>query len=221
MSIRDRLEDATVLFSVGRHEGAFVHVLIAAAATARKRYTRDQWDDSESFRNFIYDEMGIITGGPKYGVVFPFLGQRSPLEDILYHHLRCQLLHEGAMPDSVVFMEPSPVYGKNILHLGIPLGFPVGWIEQLATAVWLAPENDCLWPDEQEKRQKAKEGMRDLIHTESFCRRPGQQTKSMKNKNEKLSWMQDGIAVTVNYPPSVTCSQLAALLENKARQLRS
>jgi hypothetical protein len=32
MSIRAKLEDATVLFRAGRREGAFVQVLIAAAA---------------------------------------------------------------------------------------------------------------------------------------------------------------------------------------------
>ncbi|MDB4680249.1 hypothetical protein OAK91_00705 [Planctomycetaceae bacterium] len=59
MSVRTRLEDAKILLSVGRDEAAFVMVLIAAAATSRKRYPRDEWDDSEAFRNFIYDEMGL------------------------------------------------------------------------------------------------------------------------------------------------------------------
>ena len=64
----DRLEDARVLSKVGRLEGAFIEVLIAAAATSRKRYPRDTWGDADAFKNFIYDEMGVITGGPKYGV---------------------------------------------------------------------------------------------------------------------------------------------------------
>lgn len=46
MSVRNRLEDARVLFSAGRQQGAFAVVLIAAAATSRKRYPRDEWDDS-------------------------------------------------------------------------------------------------------------------------------------------------------------------------------
>lgn len=101
MTIRNRLEDARELTAVGRREGAFVQILIAAAGTARKRYSRNEWDDSQSFRNFIFDEMGIITGGPSFGVVLPFRGKPTPLEDILYHHLRCQLIHEGSMPESI------------------------------------------------------------------------------------------------------------------------
>ena len=58
MTIRNRLEDARVLSANGRQEGAFASVLIAAAATSRKRYNRKVWDDGEAFKNFIYDEMG-------------------------------------------------------------------------------------------------------------------------------------------------------------------
>lgn len=95
MSVRERLEDARVLAANGRLEGAFVQVLIAAAATSRERYTRDEWDDADSFKNFIYDELGVMLDGAKYEVKFPFRGKHTPLEDILYEHLRCQLVHEG------------------------------------------------------------------------------------------------------------------------------
>jgi hypothetical protein len=219
MSIRDRLEDARVLFSSNHTQGAFIQILIATAATSRIRYPSNEWDDNESFKNFIYDEMGVITNGPKYKVELPFQGRKTPLEDIFYHHLRCQLLHEGEMPDSIVFTEPSKD-GKNVVHLGTPLGFPVGWIEQLATAVWLAPENDSLWHDESEKRQTAREKLGDLRHTDSFCRRPGQQPKKMKNKRKTVSWTEDGIPVTIHYPLSVPRSRLADLLENVTKDIR-
>ncbi len=84
MSIRSRLEDATILFSAGRREGAFVQVLVAAAATSRKRYKQDEWDDAESFKNFIYDELGVITNGMKYNVAFPFLGRDTPFRASAY-----------------------------------------------------------------------------------------------------------------------------------------
>jgi hypothetical protein len=182
MSVRQRLEDAKVLSSAGQREGSFIQVLIAAAATARKRYPRDQWGDGESFKNFIFDEMGVITGGPKYEVAFNFLGKKTPLEDILYHHLRCQLVHEGAMPTSVVFTEPLIEDGRsyNALHLGTPLGFPVGWIERLATAVWLAPENDDLWQDDSERRKDAIAALGSLWELHPFCRRPGQRPNRKK-----------------------------------------
>lgn len=58
--------------------------------------------DGEAFKRFVLDEMDKITGGPKYNVAFPFLGHDNvPLEDILYTHLRCHLVHEAAMPESI------------------------------------------------------------------------------------------------------------------------
>ncbi|MEX2306143.1 MAG: hypothetical protein WD738_01025 [Pirellulales bacterium] len=174
MSIRQRLEDARTLSAAGSQDGALIQVLIAAAATSRKRYARGKYSDGDSFKNFIYDEMGVITGGPKYDVAFPFQGEKTPLEDILYVHLRNQLVHEGEMPETIVFTEPAFKDGviHHTLHLGSPLGFPAGWIEHLATAVWLAPENDELWQDEAVKRQKAREHYGDLLWDGSYCRRP-------------------------------------------------
>ena len=218
MSIRDRLEDARMLSALGRREGAFIHVLIAAAATSRRRYPKKKWVDGEAFKNFIYDEMGIITGGPKYAVAFPFQGKQTPLEDILYHHLRCQLVHEGEMPGSIVFTEPVVEDGRvsHSLHLTTPLGFPAGWIEHLATAVWLAPENDDLWTDESAQRERAREQLGERRHDGLYCRRPEQQIK----KKEKISWRKDGIHLSLTYPLGLTPDRLADVLEDKANELR-
>ena len=222
MTVRERLEDARILATAGQQEGAFIQVLIATAATSRKRYKQEIWDDGESFKNFIYDEMGVITGGPKYGVELPFLGKKTPLEDILYHHLRCQLLHEGTMPETIVFTRPKHNNGTtyNYLHLGSPLGLPEGWIERLATAVWLAPENDDLWKDESERRQKAIEQLGESHHDRSYCRRPGKRTKKDKGKDERISWTHAGVNIRLSYPPSTTRLQLADSLEQQVRRLR-
>ena len=222
MTVRQRLEDARTLANAGRQEGAFIQILIAATATARKRFDRKLWDDGESFKNFIYDEMGVITGGPKYKVELPFLGKHTPLEDILYQHLRCQLIHEGEMPETIVFTRPKSENGTNddFLHLGSPLGIPEGWIERLATAVWLAPENDDLWDDESERRQKAIEQLGDLRYDGSYCRRPGKRTKQEKGHDEKISWWHDGVYMRLSYPPSVTLSKVADSLEQQVRSLR-
>ncbi len=221
MSIRSRLEDATALWTAGRKEGAFVQILIAVAATSRKRYSRDEWDDSESFRNYVYDEMGVITGGPKYDVALPFRGRTVPLEDILYAHFRCQLLHEADLPEDINLIEPVVEHGqpKTVLQLGTPLGFPVDWIQRLATAVWLALENDSLWPDESDKRKAAREQLGTLVHDSAFCRRPGLQTKQMKNRNERMSWTEDGISFAVSYSPSVSRDRLATYLTSKGKEL--
>ena len=105
--------------------------------------------DSVAFKRFILDEMGAITGGPDRNVAFPFQGEeKTPLEDILYTHLRCNLLHEGEMPTSVVFTKPQMKDGQvyNVLSLKDPLGFPEGWVGHLMQVVMNAPENRAPFP---------------------------------------------------------------------------
>jgi hypothetical protein len=166
LGIRRRIEDARILWQAGRKEGAFGQILIAIAATARKRYpspprgTKPVPDnqrphpgeyarDGNAFKTFILDEMEKITGGPKYNVAFPFQGQLTPLEDILYEHLRCVLIHEGGMPDSITLTEPVHEEGKtfNVLRLRDPWGFPEGWVDNLLSLVVQAPENESIFRD--------------------------------------------------------------------------
>lgn len=221
MSIRSRLEDATVLFSAGRREGAFVQVLIAAAATSRKRYKQDEWDDAESFKNFIYDELGVITNGMKYNVAFPFQGRNTPLEDIFYYHLRCQLVHVGAMPATISFTESREENGKkdSVLKLENPLGFPIEWVQTLATAIWLAPENDDLWQDDEARRVQARNGFGDKWERHHFCRRPNQQSKEMKRRRERMEWEHNGKQFVLTSPPGTTTYEVIAAIESKAKEL--
>src|SRR5947208_3584168 len=102
--IKERLKDAHILWQNGRKEGAFIQILIAVAATSRKRYgrkkinprTSKRYRDPEAFTQFILDELEIITGGLRYNVKFPFQGrEKVPLCDILYEHLRCPAVHEA------------------------------------------------------------------------------------------------------------------------------
>ncbi|OAI50935.1 hypothetical protein AYO44_17380 [Planctomycetaceae bacterium SCGC AG-212-F19] len=107
--------------------------------------------------------MQKLTGGPKYNVAFPFHGEVTPLEDILYEHLRCVLIHEGGMPDGIILTPPRFENGKklNVMELRDPWGFPEGWVNNLLSIVVLAPENEPLFRDwvalqrEYEGRQQA------------------------------------------------------------------
>jgi hypothetical protein len=167
LGIRHRIEDAHVLWQAGRKEGAFGQILIAVAATARKRYPappngakpvpddqrphRGEYArDANAFKTFVLDEMGKITGGPKYNVAFPFQGQHTPLEDILYEHLRCVLVHEAGMPDSIIMLT-VPIHEDrkkfNVLQLTDPWGFPEGWVDNLLSVVVQAPENEPIFRD--------------------------------------------------------------------------
>ena len=145
MGIRDLIDDAKLLWRHGRKFGAFVLVLVCVSGTSRKRYPRNKMGDEEAFKRFVLDEMGTITGGPKYGVAFPFQGQDDvPLEDILYEQLRCHVIHEGEMPSSIYFTHTTYKDGKmqHVLKLTDPLGFPEGWVSNMSAAVSLAPENE-------------------------------------------------------------------------------
>ena len=219
MSIRDRLEDTRILMSANRREGAFIHVLIAAAATSKKRYSKELWEDRDAFKNFIHDELGIITGAFKYGVTPPFRGKDTPIESILYHELRCQLLHEGEMPRTVRFTDPVIKDGQSysILQLGDPMGIPVSWIETIATAVWLAPENDDLWPDDRERRQTARDQFGDLKFDGLYCRRP----KARMKRKEYLTWTHNEGQFSVKYDSGISCASVADALDAKATELRS
>lgn len=167
MSVRERIEDAKLLWNAGRKEGAFVQILIAVAATARKRYPNppkgvkpvpdsqrprpgEYANDGNSFKTFMLDEMGKITGGMKYNVAFPFRGNdKTPLEDILYTHLRCHMVHEGETPPTITFTEPVIEDGKSysVLKLTDPFGFPEFWMWNMARVVAEAPENRELFKD--------------------------------------------------------------------------
>ena len=167
MSVRERIEDAKLLWQTGRKEGAFIMILIAVAATARKRYpkppkgakpvpegqrpwTGEYANDGTAFKTFLLDEMDKITGGMKYTVAFPFRGTgKVPLEDILYAHLRCHMVHEGETPPTITFTEPVMKDGKSqsVLRLRDPLDLPEFWLWNMARVVTQAPENRDLFRD--------------------------------------------------------------------------
>jgi hypothetical protein len=57
MSIKTSIEDADLLFQLGRKEGALLLILKAIAATSSKRYLQKVFGDSEAFKEFVCEEM--------------------------------------------------------------------------------------------------------------------------------------------------------------------
>ncbi|MFQ5806230.1 MAG: hypothetical protein ACE5I3_07265 [Phycisphaerae bacterium] len=144
MSVKDRIEDAEILWQHGRKEGAWVLGLIAAAATSRKRYPRPT-PDNQAFKSFIRDVVPTLMYGkplqrtPNPRIIF----DRTPVEDIVYEHLRCNLVHEGDVSHKVAFSESKIVEGKFTggLAVGSPNVIPDFWVLHLMKAVREAPEN--------------------------------------------------------------------------------
>jgi hypothetical protein len=148
MSVRDRLEDAILLWENGRKQGAWIQVLIAAAATSKQRFPA--MNDGDAFRAFIGEVLPtIVTGiGPAVpGGIKVVMNADSakpmPLNQMLYKHLRCNLLHEAVMSAEVCLSESREVDGKLVAEIrgGSPLTIPDFWVMHLAKAVAEAPEN--------------------------------------------------------------------------------
>lgn len=154
MSIKDRVEEAELLWSQGRKEGAWVPALVATAATARKRYPRPM-NDREAFTSFIADiTFTIMTGkaGGARPLHFEFYentwGDGLTLGDVLYKKVRCSLIHEGELTEAG-FSKSTEKDGRYTAQLSVPshgnAQIPDFWALHLLVAVKNAPENSGLF----------------------------------------------------------------------------
>ncbi len=148
MSIKDRIEEAEILWKQGRKEGAWILTLIAAAATSRKRYPKPV-PDNKAFKLFIKSVAPTIVYGkptPKDFDAQIILGD-TPFEDILYEHLRCNLIHEAEISELVTFIESEIIDGNltATFSVGKPNRFPDFWVLHLIKAIKEAPENISLF----------------------------------------------------------------------------
>lgn len=149
MAIRDRITDAKLLWASGRREGAFLLVLIALAATARKRYPHPRHKDGDSFRTYLSDHMPRLTGKillmPVLHWSLTFRGQEYQFEEFLYRFMRCELAHQAEMPPDVRFGYPAipvpilPDAGGLMIHPAL--------VVALSEVVVDAAENDGKFPD--------------------------------------------------------------------------
>lgn len=147
MNVRELLEDASQLWMLNRKESAFLLVLVAVAATARKRYPRPI-SDGDAFKRFIVDQSETITG-VEFDIRLPLPVPSKdkpiwiPLSEILYKYLRCHIIHEAEMPPRIRFVDA--VGNMMIIIHGDPLEIPDGFVGSLALTVQEAPENKELF----------------------------------------------------------------------------
>jgi len=147
LRIQARVEDAGVLADAGRLEGALLMLLVAVAATSRKRYPRrtpskgnasKEMGDAEAFKTFLCDEMwGLMKGAEE---VVEFRGASMRIEDFLYKFLRNELAHEGGLA-----VDLQPIQNDAVLSILNPDGSGVSFtrllLARLNDVVWRAPEN--------------------------------------------------------------------------------
>ncbi|NLH17859.1 MAG: hypothetical protein GX455_14880 [Phycisphaerae bacterium] len=149
MSIRVRIEDAFILFSIERLEAALLSILVAVAATARRRYPQGtpsllfpgkDMGDREAFERFVKDEMPRICRIKNFNV--NFRGEMHAVEHIFYKWIRCELAHEAALPQDVVFIpDPDPDHQRLQIRDDGVLVLSHGWMFGLIDVVIHAPEN--------------------------------------------------------------------------------
>jgi hypothetical protein len=134
--IRNRVEDAKLLWASGRHEGAFLVALIAVAATARRRYPALR--DRERFEAFLFDCHAVR-------MTIEYRGKLHSIERILYKWLRCELVHEGTLPIDIQLMPESEPGSMSVRAGGEPeylLKIGEGWFGHMISSVLNAPEHD-------------------------------------------------------------------------------
>ncbi len=146
MSVRERLEDAQRLFQMGRTQGALLSVLVAVAATSRKRRPLPE-RDGIAFKKFVAEETLAITGGAVLNFFVRFRGREIKLEDFLYRFVRCELAHEARLPDDVEFADGAAPGDLAIDVSDSRIAMSNTWMDGLGKAVHFAPENTAEFPD--------------------------------------------------------------------------
>lgn len=160
MSIKQQVEDAKFLADNGRHLGALTNLMLAVAASSRKTFPKGKTKsisdpnkemlDSEAFRLFVGGRIRKILfgdfGGPDIGnsgISVNFKGNQYDVAYILYKFYRCELVHEGELPEDIEFVPPSGSSNISILNKGVNVSISCGnamvldygWIDLLVEAV--------------------------------------------------------------------------------------
>jgi len=125
-AIRERVEDARLLWTARRREGAFLMALVAVAARARKDYPQPT-SDRDAFERFVKSRFR-----PRISV--ESCGELQALERVFYKWMRCKLVHEGGLPVDLRFKE-SAEPGELGVRAGGALEYILlvspDWFEQL------------------------------------------------------------------------------------------
>ena len=145
MSVRDRVDDALLLWRHGHRQGALLSALVAVAATARKRFPdRRAVGDRDAFERFLESAHSVRLS-------VEYRGECQAMEHIFYKWFRCELVHEGGLPVDIAFIPDDASGALSVRAGGAPeflLKLSEGWFNHLVHAVVDAPENEALFRKE-------------------------------------------------------------------------
>jgi len=141
VSIRERLEDADLLWRNGRFEGALLSVLVAVSATARRSASR-RTGDRDAFVAFMKSTHG-------WTISIEHRGAQVDVDHLLYTWMRCELVHSGALPPDVRldadFADPTECAVRAGGAPAYTVLLSYGWYHFLVHAVRNAPANRDLF----------------------------------------------------------------------------
>lgn len=149
MSIRDLVQDTSLLLAAGRPTSALLAVLSAASATSRRRFPRgtpsnstpaQEMGDREAFETFLAEEMPRLCRVTNFFVTFE--GKHHRLEHFFYKWLRCALSHEGELPANVRLVTDT---GQGEMSIAVDpstgIALSLGWFHKLQDVIMSCPEN--------------------------------------------------------------------------------
>ena len=148
MGISKRIAEAIDRMCAGDAESALIPACIAVAATSHQVYPTKS--DNQSYKDWLHDNLALITrvGMGNVSIANFYLKYKHPdlkpdnndycsLEQILYHVVRCGLIHNAELPSTIKFTSEGVIKIDNdgILTLGSSL------IYGLIVAVIVCPVN--------------------------------------------------------------------------------
>jgi hypothetical protein len=124
MSIAARLRKAESDLAMGDFENALIQSLIAIAAMSKLRYPNAQ--DGKAFKAFLKDEF-LKNIQPNISIIGGYLkvqisDEVLTIEDILYRHVRCHLLHEAQLSPQLCFIGPATGFSISYENGKLQLG---------------------------------------------------------------------------------------------------
>jgi len=153
MPLADRINEALKYISLGNAESALVPACIAVDATAEKSYPKIKFV-GERYMKFIQENLALITKASFAAITFsgslrqkwshpdlkPSADGFYSFEEIVYHMVRCSLIHNGELPDKVHVHTSNKWEVTADGTLWLPNGLPFG----LVLAAIAAPVNSNL-----------------------------------------------------------------------------
>jgi len=109
MSIGKRISEALKKLDEKDFEGALIPICIAIAATSTKENPNIN-GDGKKYKTMLRDNVDVITFAGfgiilKEGIGFELSNGSKTWDELLYHIVRCNLLHEAKLGEQVYFEE--------------------------------------------------------------------------------------------------------------------